>query len=378
MKLAFCLFKYYPYGGLERDFIRIISACQQHGHEIEIFTMHWNGTVPNGIHVNIVPAKGQTNHQRCANFVKNLSNVLKPAQYSAVIGFNRMPGLDLYYAADVCYACRLNIKRNWLYKLTPRYKIYAAFEQAVFAPESKTQIMYLAPMVKQQYIKHYHTQESRFHQISPGIALDRAHPVSIEQTRTKIRNKYNLNTNTKLILQIGSNFKLKGVDRSLFAIASLPKNIRNHVEYWVVGKGKTIKYKYLSRALNIFANVRFIGTSDNIPELLLAADLLIHPSRREAAGLVLVESIVAGLPVLTTVSCGFAYHVEQANAGIVVPNPYEQINLNKILLTMLTNEKQLKAWHKNGLAYGKKEDLYSREDAVKIIEEIAAKNSKLR
>ncbi|WP_255211100.1 hypothetical protein [Methylogaea oryzae] len=39
MKLAFALFKYFPYGGLQRDFIRIAGLCRDRGHEIHVYTL---------------------------------------------------------------------------------------------------------------------------------------------------------------------------------------------------------------------------------------------------------------------------------------------------------------------------------------------------
>ena len=34
MQLAFVLYKYFPFGGLQRDFMRIALECQQRGHTI--------------------------------------------------------------------------------------------------------------------------------------------------------------------------------------------------------------------------------------------------------------------------------------------------------------------------------------------------------
>ena len=45
MKLAFCLFKYFPYGGLQRDFVRIARACIERGHTVEAFCLAWQGPV---------------------------------------------------------------------------------------------------------------------------------------------------------------------------------------------------------------------------------------------------------------------------------------------------------------------------------------------
>ena len=43
MKLALCLYKYFPYGGLQRDFLRILKECQSRGHEVSVYTSEWQG-----------------------------------------------------------------------------------------------------------------------------------------------------------------------------------------------------------------------------------------------------------------------------------------------------------------------------------------------
>ena len=43
MRLAFCLFRYFPYGGLQRDFVRIAQACRARGHSIDVYTLRWEG-----------------------------------------------------------------------------------------------------------------------------------------------------------------------------------------------------------------------------------------------------------------------------------------------------------------------------------------------
>ena len=53
-----------------------------------------------------------------------------------------------------------------------------------------------------------------------------------------------------------------------------------------------------------------------------AADLLVHPARYDTAGTVILEGIVNGLPVITTAACGYARHVEAANAGSVLKEPF--------------------------------------------------------
>jgi len=96
---------------------------------------------------------------------------------------------------------------------------------------------------------------------------------------------------------------------------------------------------------------------------MLGADLLIHPAYSENTGTVLLEAIIAGLPVLTTDICGYAYHVNRAQAGRVLASPFQQMQLNTQLAEMLDSP-QRPVWSENGIRYGREEDLYSMPDVV--------------
>ena len=68
-----------------------------------------------------------------------------------------------------------------------------------------------------------------------------------------------------------------------------------------------------------------------LPELLTAADLMVHPARNEAAGNVLLEGIASGLPVICSAACGFCDFVAEAG-GVVVPEPWS----DRVFLQLLT------------------------------------------
>lgn len=372
MKFAFCLFKYYPYGGLERNFIRITQACQQRGHSIDIYTMAWHGDIPQNLYVTLVPCKGQTNHHRCKTFVNSLMKMLAEKHYDAIVGFNRMPGLDVYYAADICYEQDVRQRHGFLYRLGKRYKVYSEFERAVFSPDAKTQIMLLSEVEKQYFIKYYHTPLDRFHLLPPGIAKQYIAPPNAKQIRDRIRTEHQISDQQFLIISVGSDYKRKGLGRTLLAIASLPQDIRERTLLWVVGKGKSFWYKLKTKMLGISKQVNFLGIRDDVPNLLLASDLLLHPAYQENTGNVLLEAIVAGVPVLATDACGFAFHIKQANAGLVIPSPFKQSSLNSLLKEVLTSG-QYSQWKKNALNYSKTQDLYSRINcAVEVIERVAS------
>ena len=369
MKLAFHLFKYFPFGGLERNFVRIAQACLARGHEVHVFTMSWQGEKPQGIRVTLVPYRGLTNHGRCASYVEGLKQIVKNSDYHLRVGFNRMPGLDLYYAADVCYVADFARRRSRLSRLTSRYRTYARLERAVFAPGSRTEILYLSEAQKEDYIHVYKTPEERFHYLPPGIDKERIRSSLEPHAREDVRRAFRLEDQDKVLLMVGSDFRRKGVDRAIRAIASLPEEMRNKARLFIIGKGRPREFINLSTQLGVAKRVHFLGGRDDVPRFLANADMLLHPAVSENTGNAIVEALVAGVPVLATRNCGYAFHVEKAQAGkIIDASPFRQEEMNQTLLSALTSP-DMGQWRKNALHYSDDTDLYSRpEAAVNVME----------
>ena len=88
--------------------------------------------------------------------------------------------------------------------------------------------------------------------------------------------------------------------------------------------------------------------------------------------MVLIEAIVAGLPAIATDVCGYATYIERADAGLVVPSPFDRKRFLDMLIRMLHDDAQRARWRRNGIAFGRTEDLYSLPDrAAAIIEAMA-------
>lgn len=368
MKLLFCLFRYFPFGGLQRDFKHIAEVCRQRGHLIYVLTTEWEGDKPPGFNISIIPRRGFSNHVRSMNFAKQVSGYIEKEHFDAVTGFNKMPGLDLYYAADSCYKARAMEEKGFLYRLGSRYRMYEALEKAVFKPSSKTHIMLISAREKEKFIKYYHTPEGRFHILPPGITRDRCLNDSTGEIRRKVRDESGIKADEFFLLMVGSSFGTKGLDRAILAMAGLPAGIREKTKLFVIGRGAAEPFKKMATRRKIAGQLFFLGGRDDVPRFLAGADLLLHPAYLENTGTVLVEAMAAGLPVLATDICGYGYHVEKAGAGLLIPSPFQQHTFNKMLQDMLASQDREK-WGENGIKYISENDMFSMpEKAADIIE----------
>lgn len=362
MNIAFCLYKYFPYGGLQRDFLRVALTVAARGHHVQVFTQSWQGERPEGLEIILVPVTARTNHGKNEQYYQWVQNYLSQHPVDRIVGFNKMPGLDVYYAADVCYAEKVAREKGFFYKLTRRYRHYSAFEKATFQQGPGTTLLMLTDKQIGDFKQHYHTESQRFRILPPGIYPDRKYSLQPENSRQIVREKNGIALDQFLLLQVGSDFKRKGVPRSLQALASLPETIRHRTQLMVVGQDKADRYRAQARQLGIEKQVQFFSGRDDVAELMSAADLLLHPAVQEAAGIVLLEAVVAGLPVLTTEVCGYAGYITAAQCGVVIPEPFAQENLNTALLDALQNNEQRSRWAENARHFADTEDLYSLAD----------------
>ncbi len=364
MIIAFCLYKYFPFGGLQRDFLRIAKTVSQRGASVRVYVLSWQGERPDDVEIVTVPATASTNHGKNKEYYQWVQQHLRQHPVDKVIGFNKMPGLDIYYAADVCYAEKVAREKGFFYKLTPRYRHFAAFEEAVFRKGAKTELLMLTDRQINDFKKHYGTEEARFHILPPGIYPDRKYSAHAPDCRETFRRENNIGADEFLLLQVGSDFSRKGVDRSIRAFAALPDAFKANARLVVVGQDKPGKFDALASQLGVKNRVWFYAGRNDVSNLMMAADVLIHPAYQEAAGIVLLEAIAAGLPVLTTEVCGYAHYIDKAQCGVVIAEPFSQDQLNAALLKAATDETQRRQWAENARHYADTQDIYSLPEKV--------------
>ena len=112
-KIAITLFKYFPYGGLQKDFLGIAEELYKRNYTLKVFTRSWSGEIPAWLDVMEIGENGLTNASKDRKFVDEVFEGINEFNPEIVFGFNKMPGLDLYFAADTCFA-KHSINKHFL------------------------------------------------------------------------------------------------------------------------------------------------------------------------------------------------------------------------------------------------------------------------
>ncbi len=373
MNIAFALYKFFPYGGLQRDMLGIAQDCIESGASVTVYCGEWQGEQPDNVQVNILPVQGRSNHTRNRHFAELLHQQLQQDAVDYVVGFNKMPGLDCYYAADTCFKAKVMQERFPLLRYLPRYRQFLRDEAAVFGADSTTRILAISERSVEEYERYYPGASQRCLTLPPGIQLDRKAPRNAAAIRQTFRAAHFLLDDERVVLMIGSGFRTKGLDRAIHAIAALPQALLQRTRLMVIGQDDPAAFKRLARGLGVLERITFFSGRDDIPAFLQGADVLIHPAYRENTGTVLLEAAVAGLPVLTTEACGYSHYIREYGCGVVITEPFAQERLNQQLAHLLDDDARREACKTKGLAFAEMADIYSlHQRAAAVIVKAAA------
>ncbi len=172
--------------------------------------------------------------------------------------------------------------------------------------------------VTDEYLMSFGAEKSRifrYHFTSLKEADLQKRVVEAEE-KAALRDKLNVKE-SKMFLAVGSYIHRKGFDVLLKASERLPKG----VGIYIVGGTPTEEYVKLREDLNL-TNVHFVEhlNKEELKVYYKAADLCVFPTRYDIWGLVVVEALGYGLPVLTTDQCVAGLElIQDGYNGFIVP-----------------------------------------------------------
>jgi glycosyltransferase involved in cell wall biosynthesis len=145
-----------------------------------------------------------------------------------------------------------------------------------------------------------------------------------EGCREEVRRELGASKDMVAIIQVSRMEAWKGHQLHLEALAKLKDDPR-WVCWMVGGAQRPVEQEYMqamqqkARDLGIGERVRFLGQRSDVPRLLAGADIFSQPNLgAEPFGIVFIEALSAGLPVVTT-AMGGPQEIINASCGMVVP-----------------------------------------------------------
>jgi len=149
----------------------------------------------------------------------------------------------------------------------------------------------------------------------------------------------------KRVLFVGRLHERKGIDRILKAWEKVHKEDKD-AKLLVAGKGEfEEQYKKMASKLGLKDSVEFLGhvTEEELPGLYTSSSLFVMPSYYEAFGLVTLEAMAAGLPVLATDTGIAPEAIEKGKNGYLIDDD----DMADRILEVLSSDKMKAMGHRS-------------------------------
>jgi len=224
------------------------------------------------------------------------------------------------------------------YKKDKRYR-----QIALKGAAGAEKIITISDQVNQDVKKYYFIEDNKLIKILNGVDDTLFKPLEID--RLKLIQKYlpNIKENPKhLITFVGKLTDFKGVDLLIKAAQKYEKEFPG-IMTLIIGHGELLdKLKKQAEKLNL-KNLYFLGNlpQNELPAFYSSADLSIVPSRVEPFGLVAVEALACGTPVIASKAGGLPDFINQDVGRLFKMNDADDL-AKKIILALKNNDKEKK------------------------------------
>ncbi len=204
------------------------------------------------------------------------------------------------------------------------YKLAMALERRIYT-DPKVHLAVVSKLVSAQLERHFGRTDS--------VVIPNAVDTVIFNSEARLarrsvsRKSLNLDDSDFVVLLIGNDWKKKGLDQLLRALAI----IEIPIQLLVVGRDDPGLYRSALQQLRLEDRVRFLAPAADVLSFYGAADAYVAPSLEDAFGLPILEAMACGLPVIASVQAGASENIIDGTTGCLLRDPMNHVELADLI-----------------------------------------------
>ncbi len=318
-------------GGAEMSTLEFAHLLAGRGADVTVLTSTRSVSPPD-LEIVTLPVTATPKPLRTRRFVTKATARAKQDKFDIVHAITPMPAADVYQprgglireTVDRNVAMRQTgpqrMMKRLLSALNVKRRTLVNLEELALRPGGPV-IAAVSQYVARQVQEHYGLDGQRVRVVFNGVQVRAASPMERSAERAAVRGTYGVADDTLLLVCVAHNFRLKGVEPLLNALALLTRANGRNVRLLVAGRDNPTAMAATARRLKVDDLVTFTGPTERIGAFYHAADVVVHPTYYDPCSRVVLEALSRGVPCITTRMNGASEAITDGVEGFVIDSP---------------------------------------------------------
>ncbi len=356
LRIAIVLNRFLPSRGGESYFSWLAQELSKEGHDVHIFARVAEESPGRGYTIHSIPVWRYPRSLRTLTFLISSARVIRWDHFDIIHGvegtllmniYNPHEGVERAYLKQDFLS--ISNPSYFLYKylkryLSPQHYLKIWIQKKQYSSPRVKRIIAISKMIKKDIIRYYGVSEEKIEVVFNCVDLDRFHPRNREIHRNRMRETLGIDLELIVLLFIGNNYRLKGLEPLLSSLALLRERFAERpFRLLVLGRGHRGRYRRLAKRIGVSDLVLFLGHVGTVEQFYAASDIYVHPTFYDSCSLTVLEALASGLPVITTRFNGAADAILSKEGGEVIENPANVKNLAESIAYYFDEERRKKA-----------------------------------
>lgn len=328
-------------GGIERVAVETATFLAGRGHEVAVVAAQVDdGCLPPSVTVELVPGTGP-GPIGAMRFQRAATKAVRTRHADAALGtFGAFgPPGGLVWLGSV-HARWLEVSRSyrigkdrWRQAVNPFHWAALRAERRMYGQRRYRHLLALTEDMRNDLTRFYGVPEADVTILPNGYNPEEFNPERAARERGPARAELGLRDDDIAILFVANEIERKGLPVLIEAVAGLGDA---RLVVVAVGRLDAAAVRALTLRLGLDADrLCMTGPTPDVGRLLAAGDLFVLPTTYEAWGLVIVEALASGLPVVTSRSAGASVVLGDI-AGILLDSPRDAAELAQAITRALS------------------------------------------
>jgi len=340
--------------GIERKSAELAERFARNGHAVEYLCATAEPRSGSAVEIVRVPIRWGPTSVMLGTFNYFARKVLGRRSHDLSLSFGSVVGCDIV-TAESCHRAGLEVISRMrehtgreAHNLGLADAVRLRIERMNYADRRYLHVVACSSRVQRELGEHYGVPASDVTVIPSGVDSEEFCLEGTGRERTDFRSSLGYGPDHTVLLFVGNEFARKGLKTLIRALGLVGEE---SLRLLVCGDGSPGLYLRLARELGVADRIRFEGHVRGVARYFAASDIFVLPTLHEAFGLVILEAMASGLPVIVSKEAGAAEdHLTDGREGFLLDDPTDPAGLARCIRAIIDRPDRGRAFGEAGRA----------------------------